>query len=557
MSGNVALGFDSLADAFRDVIEKSEPQFAIGLFGGWGSGKTTLMEAIDRRLNRRDCAVVWFSAWRYEKELHLIVPLLDVIREGLVNWLDANTGAAEAVRQSTKSVAGTIGKVIESLLTGFSLKAGVPGVLEVSYDANKVLTRANQFDAADVAARVPRSFYHASFRALREAFARFTAADPAAGQPPRRIVVFVDDLDRCLPEGALEVLESMKLFFDLPGFVFVVGLDLRVVEASVSRRYRDILAIGEARPRTAGEPIAADVISGAQYVRKIFQVPFTLPPVSADQIQDLVRSIYETANLPASQWTEIDQDVQPHLRFLGDAAGLNPREVKRFINAYTLVRKIKPHLDRGVVVALQTIAFRPDWRPIQFALLAFRNAFIAALQRHAAAPVAGYLEALDPNLVTLPQSFATYIENGHPGHVLIGTTFNIDDYIYSGEAARTSVSTTFLDLFREMGELIGAIRMVRRNTLPRAEFISRVHSALGKLQTSDEAPRAATIVQDLTTLLGLFEQTNTDELQKLLNGTFESQDRARTQLDDLETHAITRVRSAISQLQQLYQAGTI
>jgi predicted KAP-like P-loop ATPase len=39
-----------------------------------------------------------------------------------------------------------------------------------------------------------------------------------------KIVIFVDDLDRCLPDNALDVIESMKLFFDLPGFVFVVGL---------------------------------------------------------------------------------------------------------------------------------------------------------------------------------------------------------------------------------------------------------------------------------------------------------------------------------------------
>jgi hypothetical protein len=48
----------------------------------------------------------------------------------------------------------------------------------------------------------------------------------------RRVVVYVDDLDRCLPPSALEVLESMKLFFDLDGFVCVVGLDQQVIEGS-------------------------------------------------------------------------------------------------------------------------------------------------------------------------------------------------------------------------------------------------------------------------------------------------------------------------------------
>jgi predicted KAP-like P-loop ATPase len=158
LAGSLALGFDELADAFTDVIQKSDPQFAIGLFGGWGSGKTTLMQAIAGRLDQGTHAVVWFSAWRYEKEQHLIVPLLDVIREGLVGWVDKNQTASEALKQTTKQVAATVGKAIASLLAGFTLKAGVPGGPEVSYDVNKAITQADKFDEADMAARVSRSF---------------------------------------------------------------------------------------------------------------------------------------------------------------------------------------------------------------------------------------------------------------------------------------------------------------------------------------------------------------------------------------------------------------
>src|SRR5581483_1839172 len=88
----------------------------------------------------------------------------------------------------------------------------------------------------------------------------------------RRVVVFIDDLDRCLPLNALEVLESMKLFFDLEGFVFVVGLDQAVIERSIELKY------GPA------EPAAGRQITGSDYVKKIFQVPFGLPRIPTDQI---------------------------------------------------------------------------------------------------------------------------------------------------------------------------------------------------------------------------------------------------------------------------------
>jgi len=246
---NPALGFDNAATALKDIIERSRPQFAIGIFGTWGSGKTTLMHAIEKKLDPAKTIPVQFSAWRYEREPHLIVPLLDTIREALLRWSESNQKFEE---QAVKTAA-TVGKAIYSLLAGMSLKVGVPNALEVSFDANKALERAERFDKNKEAAEVSRSFYHATFRALSQAFNEFLGKGSE-----RRIVVFVDDLDRCLPQGALEVLESMKLFFDLEGFVFVVGLDQAVVERSIDLKYKGETSDG------------AYQIRGADYIKKLF-----------------------------------------------------------------------------------------------------------------------------------------------------------------------------------------------------------------------------------------------------------------------------------------------
>lgn len=62
-----------------------------------------------------------------------------------------------------------------------------------------------------------------------------------------RVIVFIDDLDRCMAANALEILESMKLFFDMEGFVFVVGLDQAVIERAVTARYQQTID-AEGRP---------------------------------------------------------------------------------------------------------------------------------------------------------------------------------------------------------------------------------------------------------------------------------------------------------------------
>ena len=181
------LGVAPVARALRDIVVQSEPRFAVGIFGGWGSGKTTLMQAIETRLEDRNIVCVRFVAWRYEKEEHLIVPLLDAIREALVDWAARNDHDRAA-----RETAATVGKVVRSILAGVSLQAGLPGAMKASFEANKSLQEYGRMRTEEQARRVPRSFYHASFMALKSAFEDFVRrrsgpADRGVRRRPRPV----------------------------------------------------------------------------------------------------------------------------------------------------------------------------------------------------------------------------------------------------------------------------------------------------------------------------------------------------------------------------------
>ncbi len=63
---NPILDFNSYRDAIVNIIKNSYPKFTIGIFGDWGTGKTTLMESIDRILRDKDDIIrVKFKTWRY------------------------------------------------------------------------------------------------------------------------------------------------------------------------------------------------------------------------------------------------------------------------------------------------------------------------------------------------------------------------------------------------------------------------------------------------------------------------------------------------------------
>jgi KAP family P-loop domain len=133
-----------------------------------------------------------------------------------------------------------------------------------------------------------QSLYVAAFVELDRAFRDLSAAGIS------RLVVFVDDLDRCLPVNALQVLESMKLFFDLPGFIFVVGLDEDIVDRAIRAKFAS--ENDPAAQATGQEPADAPRLPqqfGREYVKKIFQVPYSIPPMLPQQLDDLLAAMYQ------------------------------------------------------------------------------------------------------------------------------------------------------------------------------------------------------------------------------------------------------------------------
>jgi hypothetical protein len=414
------LGFDDYADAFATIIEHSTPRFAMGIFGQWGSGKTTLMHAIERRLNQSEGEIVtvWFNAWRYEREEHLVIPLLEVLHEALAAWAEAQPDSEGAEAQEGRKLANVFKKASLALLSGLSFKAA-PFNVGITLDGNRIASALEK--EAEEAPEAPASLYHAAFVAMEKAVKRFAATNG-------RIVVFVDDLDRCLPNSALQVIESMKLLFDVEGFVFVVGLDESVIQRTIQAKY-------ETSDGTRESPINA-----SEYVKKIFQVPFGLPRVQTSQIDELFGNLVTTNGLSGDQAGDLNAFVRPHLDSLSDDGTLNPREVKRLVNAYTLQMKLLssklgPGLDGNVVMALQTMSFRSDWRTLYDEFIAAADEFKVALQEGLLPGEDAARTWVDGDEILIPPSFTAYLRG--PGRALLSCP-DLGVYVTSAEYTRSS-----------------------------------------------------------------------------------------------------------------------
>src|SRR5260221_9778368 len=110
------------------------------------------------------------------------------------------------------------------------------------------------------------------------------------------------------------------------------------------------LATGTSSYRPEGEQAAAAMTSlterlGREYAKKIFQVPYSLPVMLPRQLTDLLKSMYKEAGIEGEQLADLHERVRPYVNLIVVQRRVNPREVKRFINSYTLQTLIRPDLD--------------------------------------------------------------------------------------------------------------------------------------------------------------------------------------------------------------------
>jgi hypothetical protein len=409
------------------------------------------------------------------------VPLLDTLREGLATWARDQAADGEASSQARRAAA-TVGRAARALLAGLTLRATV-AVADVELDPTRVMEswRDDQRVADDAL-----SFYHASFNAMRDAVDDFVHDDE--GRTVRRVVIFIDDLDRCLPLSALEVLESMKLFFDLDGFVFVVGLDQTVIERSIELKYEgrpgaEMVNGGNGDPRPGAPDAVKARVSATDYVKKIFQVPFAVPRISTADLRPFFNGLVSHAGLPDEQRQDLNDVVWAHVDSATgvDAGSVNPREVKRLINAYTLQMKmLSAKLGRApdphVVLAIQTMQFRSDWRELYNLLAADPQLFVDAVNRVMNDPEGRTEFFLRPE--PLPSAFLAYLRG--PAAPLL-TEQELDVYITTAETTGSSNPriTEARTLVAELQRLLG--RVGDDPELTEKDAVAELSSKIGRL----------------------------------------------------------------------------
>ena len=333
---------------------KPDHPMTIGVHGDWGAGKSSVLEMIEAGFaDEDDVLCLKFNGWRFQGFEDAKIALIEGIVTGLVEKRPALNKAAAAVKDVFRridwlKVAKRAGGLAITAFTGIPTPeqiGAIVGSLEaVVADPAKLATKENISTVIDEVKAVLKPSEAKNVPEEVEAFRKaFDRLLKDAGV--KQLVVLIDDLDRCLPDTAIETLEAIRLFVFTARTAFVVAADEAMIEYAVRKHFPDL-------PESTGPRDYA-----RNYLEKLIQVPFRIPALGETETR-----IYVTLLLAGAEIGEEDADyakliavAREKLKRPWTSGGLDAATVKTALgkqaenanNALALSDQIGPILASG------------------------------------------------------------------------------------------------------------------------------------------------------------------------------------------------------------------
>ncbi len=304
------LDFSYIVEIMKDTIndEKLLPS-CIGLYGDWGSGKSSLMHMCKRQLEQQNDGTVCllFNGWLYESyddaKTAILASILDGIKGGrelpetaimILKALYDSVDKFKIIKGGIKfgidmAVAGGLGAI-----TNLTIKEVAKKAKQVADGVNEESTMQAIKDKLD---------YKEVREDIREFREKFAQLIKEAGI--KKLVIFVDELDRCNPATILDTLEAMRLFLFNGNVSFVIGADERHVTYAIRSKFDDI------------EGINMDI--GKEYQEKLIQYPIRIPCMNKDETEFYIMCLLSEKKLTTTEFVGF-------LNFLQEKRKQNPLE---------------------------------------------------------------------------------------------------------------------------------------------------------------------------------------------------------------------------------------
>lgn len=272
------LNFNYLAEQVVEISkdEKLSPA-TIGVYGDWGSGKSTLMKMVKKSLDAdKNTLTVEFNGWLFEGYEDAKTALCGTILDEMRTHETLFAKGKEKIKALLKKVDG--GKLLSKGVKyglDFLLTSGIGTVTELTLTGIISAVKQKAGDVSeDEIKKVIDAFKKEETKRTEIKNFRKTFKEVFENCKGERLVVFIDELDRCTPDTVLDIFEAIRLFLYVPGTTFIIGADERLVSYAVKTKYKDIPG--------------HDIDISKEYLEKLVQYPVKIPQLNEQEVKQYI-----------------------------------------------------------------------------------------------------------------------------------------------------------------------------------------------------------------------------------------------------------------------------
>lgn len=266
----------AIAKTVAELIKECDDRpISIGIHGDWGAGKSSILAMVEDELSEKKDGIecIRFNGWKHQGFEDAKIALMSAVVSELAEKRKPTEKAKDILKKLWKninwlSVAKAAGSVAFSASTGFPPVGLLSNILDnlkgsVS-DKEKVTTAIDSVGQYLMDAKVFED------NSLAKEFSEFQKSfdELLEESKIKKLVVLIDDLDRCLPKVTIETLEAVRLFMFSKSTAFVIAADEAMIEYAVRNHFPDL---------PEDDNIRTGFEYSKRYLEKLIQVPFRIP----------------------------------------------------------------------------------------------------------------------------------------------------------------------------------------------------------------------------------------------------------------------------------------
>lgn len=305
------IGREEIVDKICGLVGslKKDKNFCLAINGAWGSGKSFVLGLIEEKLSKKqEYIIIKYDAWENTFYSDPLIAILSCVIDGIEEKLYLVESTEEKVKKAAKTGVNTLAKLSTKIE---KLKAVIEGIKTIIKDFHNPI---------DTAVLGDFKSYQKLLKETKDILNEITQAGEYR-EKQTKLVILVDEIDRCLPDEQLKILERLHHLFKVNNCAVIVAMNCECVSKTVKKIYD---------------------MDGSEYLRKFFSLTYKLDTKADTYLLNLMGNIEE--NVKRFNPNYANNTVMASCGFIlavqknkKSIKTINNREIKEF---YECVEKI-------------------------------------------------------------------------------------------------------------------------------------------------------------------------------------------------------------------------